>query len=509
VGSTGTNQPGTGEMEKMVNVGLTISTNQGPREARLAEAVPTTDNGLWKVLPDGRMQMTWKLRQNARWHDGAPFTSEDLLFTAAVAQDRELAMARNQIHDFVERVEAPDPSTVVVWWREPYIDADGMFAGGGSMPLPRHLLAQAHAENKPGFAQLPYWSEQYVGTGPFKLKDWVSGSHVVVTAFESYFLGRPRLDEIEVKFIPSPNTIVANVLAGAVELTMGRGISFDQAVQVRNQWREGKAEFSFNNPVVIGPQFLNPNPPIITDVRFRRALYHALNRQEMADALQLGLVGVAHSGLPLNDPLYRDVERQVIQYEYDPRKATQMVEGLGYARGPDGFFADSAGQRLSVNIISTSTDLYAKTALVAADYWQRVGVGAEAGVVPDGRERDLEFRATFPGFEVVSSGSGIDSLRNFKKSEIRLPENRFQGRNRVRYGNDQLESLIGRYYVTIPLPERMQILGDIVHHLTDQVVFLYVFYSGEPTLIGNRLVNVFPPQEASITWNVHEWDVRS
>ena len=56
----------------------------------LAEAIPSFENGLWKVFPDGQMETTWKIREGARWHDGTPFTSGDVLFTSKLEQDKEL-----------------------------------------------------------------------------------------------------------------------------------------------------------------------------------------------------------------------------------------------------------------------------------------------------------------------------------------------------------------------------------------------------------------------------------
>src|SRR5439155_7751324 len=116
---------------------------------------------------------------------------------------------------------------------------------------------------------------------------------------------RPNIDEIEVRFISDPSTVIANVLAGSVDLTFGRGLSVEQAILVRDQWREGRIELGFINTwLTIFPQFVNPTPPIITDIRFRRALMHVMDRDEIAENVQHGLVPVAHSSLGPNQPRY-------------------------------------------------------------------------------------------------------------------------------------------------------------------------------------------------------------
>src|SRR5206468_1100918 len=111
---------------QMVHTGLTIRDGQRNRLSRLAEAVPTLDNGLWRLLPDGRMETTWRLREGARWHDGVPLTSDDLLFSLEVGRDREMSAFNVQAYASIEDVRAPDPRTLTIGWKEPFIDADGV-----------------------------------------------------------------------------------------------------------------------------------------------------------------------------------------------------------------------------------------------------------------------------------------------------------------------------------------------------------------------------------------------
>src|SRR5205823_13016108 len=108
----------------------------------------------------------------------APLTAEDLVFTSKVAQDRELSYFRHPGYDLVERVEAIDSQTAVVYWRGPFVAADTLFGitidiSRITIPLPKHLLEAAYAGDKLAFTQLPYWTEEFVGSGPFRLREWV------------------------------------------------------------------------------------------------------------------------------------------------------------------------------------------------------------------------------------------------------------------------------------------------------------------------------------------------
>src|SRR5207248_4007549 len=117
--------------------------------------------------------------------------------------------------------------------------------------------------------------------------------------------------------------LVVNVLSDTVDLPILQGLSFAQTLQVREQWRSGRVEFTRGGSVKVWPQLNNPNPSVIADPRFRRALYHAIDRQQMADSFMQGLSSVAHSILLPTDSEFSALEPSVVRYEYDPRRAEQ------------------------------------------------------------------------------------------------------------------------------------------------------------------------------------------
>src|SRR4051812_38534323 len=208
----GVGVPGLGDLQKMMSPGLTVRDDKGALRPILASTAPTLENGLWAILPDGRMQTTWKINPAARWHDDAPFTSDDVIFTSWVDRDQDVPMRRSLAYASVDEIAAPDAGTVIVTWKQPYIQADMLYDD----PLfPKHLIEATYLEDKPSFPQITYWTDDFVGTGAYRLKEYVRGSHLVLQASDAFVLGRPRIDEVEVKFIPDSSTLMANVLAGA------------------------------------------------------------------------------------------------------------------------------------------------------------------------------------------------------------------------------------------------------------------------------------------------------
>lgn len=500
---------GTDAVEELLHAGLANVDDRNQLRPQLAEVLPTLENGLWRVSPDGRMETTWRLNARVTWHDGTPLTSADLVFTSQVSQDRELPIRRLPVFEAIDGIAAPDAHTLTIIWKRPFIYADTLFTRTNAPPMPRRLLENAYQGDKGAFAQLPYWTEEFVGAGPYRLRQWVRDSHLILQAYDGYVRGRPKIDEIEVRIVPDQNALGAAILAGPIDLTLGRSLTLDPAIQVRDQWRQGRMEVGLVNWFVVYPQLLSPSPEVIGNPQFRRALMHGMDRQQMTDTLQAGLAPVAHARLHPSEPEYPAVERAVVRYEYDPGRAMQLIEGLGYTRGADGVFARS-GSRLSVQIrAGDNDDLPQKAMLSIADFWKRIGLETEPFVVP--RQLDEpEFSATFPGFRIIRQPNDPSSLEDFRSSQAPVPENRFRGRNRPRYINADFDSLLERYFSTIPITERTQLLAEIERHISEQLIMMGLFYNTEPILIANRLVNAAARKGSSSThtWNAEQWDLR-
>jgi peptide/nickel transport system substrate-binding protein len=506
-GSGAGSSPGLGELERIYNPGLTVPDLHDNLHPMLAEAVPTTENGLWRVLPGGRMETVWHLRQGVQWHDGTPITSADVVFTGRVTQDRDLGLTPNSAFESIESIEAPDARTVLVRWHRPFIRADSLFES----LMPSHLLEREYAESKPTFTQLPFWTEDYVGAGSYRVRQFNHGLSVVLEANPNWVLGRPKIDEIEARFITDTNTLVANILAGAVELTVGRNMPLDQALVVRSQWADGTMDPGpMKSWLALYPQFINPSPAAILDIRFRRAMLHAIDRQEMMESLTSGSTAVAHSIWSPGSPGYEEIDRGLRRHEYDPQRATQLLAETGYVRGVDGTFRDASGRELILPLQgSVGQEIQIKSMLATADSWQRLGLRVEQDQVPAAARNDRARRSERPGFEIVRQGASPPDFRSFHSNQTPLPENSLVGNNRSRYMNAELDALIDRHLVTIPVAERVAVTRGVVHHMVENLSNMGLFFDVEPVMVSNRLTNVIiGPQQGIAYHTAHTWDVK-
>jgi peptide/nickel transport system substrate-binding protein len=501
---------GLAELEEIIHVGMAeIVDNRVVARARLAETIPTLENGLWKTFPDGRMELTWKLRQDARWHDGTPVTSGDLVFTTQVSQDPELTILSNNAFKFIDGVEATDDRTVVVTWGRPFVLADTMFSNNFALPLPRHILEPVYREQKETLAEHPFWTEQFVGAGPFKVREFARSSHVILEAYDGYVLGRPKIDEIEVKFINDPAVIVANILSGAVDMSLGRGLAPEQAYEAERQWTAGKVDATYGTSwTALYSQLIDPNPAILTNVQFRRALMHAMDRQQIVNSLAMGKTRPVSSYIGPNSPEFRDVQPHVTEYAYDQRRAIEIITGVGLSRGADGLFADASGRPLSVEIRTTAGDELRSNAMFAvADMWKAAGIGTETMIVPRQRASDREYRVTRPGFELTHQPNELTerALQRFITKEIPTAQNNWRGNNRARYSNPEYDAVVDRYIVTLDARERLEAAKRVNQILSEDLPALGLLYRVDLMLVGDRLVNV--GAETSVR-NANEWAVK-
>ena len=183
----------------------------------LALVVPTVANG--GIARDGRT-VTYHLRRDARWHDGAPFDARDVLFSFSAAMNPRNAVPDRTGFDHVRSVRALDRYTVQVQLTRPFspfVPSCFTMAANDPYPLlPAHLL-----QGKPELNRDPY-SAAPVGLGPYRFASWERGSRIVLSANRDYFRGAPAIPRIEIAIVPDPNTVATLWKGGSLDFVIGR-----------------------------------------------------------------------------------------------------------------------------------------------------------------------------------------------------------------------------------------------------------------------------------------------
>src|SRR5262249_15767317 len=199
------------DIQTCVIEGLTTTDEKMNVMPLLATNVQTVENGGVHLRSDGGMDVTWKLRPGVKWHDGVPFTSDDVKFTVEAINSPNYKPESTDGFDRIGSVDTPDPLTVVVHYKELYAPYDIQFIRGA---LPRHVLQGRDIDRAQDYNRSP------LGTGPFRVAEWRSGEYILLERTPHYWRGDefPKIRRILFKFIPNTNTRINQPKTGEVHV---------------------------------------------------------------------------------------------------------------------------------------------------------------------------------------------------------------------------------------------------------------------------------------------------
>ena len=454
---------------------------------RLAEKVPSVDDGSIALLPDGRMRVVFNLRKGVTWHDGEPFTAHDLVFSYQIGGPDGIPRDGNQAVDHMSSVEAPDDTTIIINYKQPYYLATAL-GPGAFWPLPRHMLNDVYQQyvttkNLDVVLQHPYWTSSYIQLGPFRMTQFDPGQGFSFEANDRYFLGRPKIDTIHVRIYGDQNTLLAAVLAGAVDVVPELALREATGIPLRDTWRtsgDGAVHVLAGPLRRARPQF-RPTfqmEPTVLDPRVRIALYHALDREELADAVGGGNRHLtAWAMLPASDPNYEAVRDSLRQFNYSPDRARAILRDVGWTPGSDNMLRHSSDGRQFRTAIWGSPDADREITAYAA-YWRAIGSEVEEYTIGAAQARDAAARAQFPGWD-LTAGEIIDEM----KQPPAGPENRWTG-NRTGYDNPAARTLVEAFERSITPADQLRNIRAINDFVTSEMLTLFMF--NNPTIVVAR-----------------------
>lgn len=476
---------------------------------QIATEMPSIDKGTWRLNADGGMDLTWKIHPNVKWHDGTPFTTDDLVFSFNVYKDKEIPNAIGRIMDDFASVTAVDAHTLVAHWSRHYVDADQAPALAA---LPKHLFADLYATSKADIPSSPRLSTAFVGLGPYKVVRWESGSFIEYGRFDDYFKGRPPLDSVIVRIFPDHNTMVAAILSGAIDLIPAIGLDVDASSEVKRRW-EGTANQAI--PQLRGGiralemQFRPDHArPIngLTSLSVRQGLYHAIDRASLAETLNRGLGFVADSWFSPTDAIRPQVESSIPQFPYDPARAASLLSTAGWTRGADGLLVNQQGERFELQL--TARGLRdAKEQLIIADNWKAVGAQLDLYDMPPALQADREVTSTLPGAWLATIQIYHFITDRFHTKTITSPANRWTGTNRGGYSNPRVDTLLEKLTATIPPGERIAIYRDLLQQEMGDLPTMVLYWEGDIVLAQKGIKGIENARGGGDgTWNFAEWD---
>ncbi len=353
----------------------------------------------WEVSDDGKT-WTFHLREDVEWSDGEPFTASDVVFTFdQLIYNPEISTSSRDIFTVEGKtIEVNKIDTFTVEFNLPIKFAPFLRMMTQSI-LPKHCLKDVVKRGE--FSH--HWGldadpEDIIGTGPFKLKRFRPGERIVLEKNKSYWqrdefgCRLPYLDELVYVIVRNQDVALLKFLEGEIDYTSVRGQDYPI---VKPQ--EDKGNFTvyevgpqlgsnflvFNQNTSVNPEtgktYINPEKlSWFTQIKFRKAVAYAIDRQSIIDIVYNGLGYRQYSPVPESAGFFHNPE--VKEYEYNPEKALKLLEEIGiYDRSGDGVLEDRKGNQIRFNLTTN------------ADNEQRRSI---AGII----RRDLEeigFRVNF------------------------------------------------------------------------------------------------------------------
>ena len=448
----------------------------------------------WTFSPDCR-QVTFKLRDNVRWHDGQPFTSADVLFTHALMTHPKTPTPYREDFEKVETIHAADDRTVSITYKTSY--AKGLQSWSMYM-LPKHLLEKYVEEGR--LREAPQNRTAPVGTGPYRFKEWKSGEKVVLTANPDYYeRGRPYISRLVYRIIPSQATVFLELKAKGVDsanltaLQYNRQTDYPAFNKAYNRFR-----WTGNNVTYFG---FNLKDPRFADKRVRHAIAHAINKQELIDHVILGR-GQRATGpyLPSTWP-YNPAVKDLV---YDPARAKQLLAEAGWReRNGEGTLVKD-GKPFTFEILTNQgNDERKKVAEIIQAALHEVGIKADVRIIEWATLLKEHVRKRNFDTLVLGWGLGVDPDRyNMFHSSKTRPEDL----NVTSYANPEVDDYLERGRTTCVQDDRARAYRRVHELLADDIPVMFLYHRESLFAVSSRVRGV-KPSPIGILYNFNEWYV--
>ncbi len=470
--------------------GLIQNDDKGQVIPILATDVPTLANGGIVANSDGTYDITWKLQPNVKWHDGEPFTSKDVAFTWKFVADPASQTYNSDDYRGIKEVQTPDDTTVVFKWDGLYGNYSNLFEA----MLPEHLLGKLTVDQ---IVQNEQYNRSPIGTGPFKFAEWKSGEYIRVVKNDNYWRGDsyPEIDEIVFSFIPDDNTRLNALKTG--EYNVGEILP----VQVKDMQSDTNGKVVLIN----SNSFLHFDTSIVTDhgkmlfsdPNVRKAMFHAIDRNAIADQLMEGTVTVINT--PYN-PSSVWVNKNVTVYDYNVDQAKQLLDAAGWVPGSDGIRVKD-GQKFSFVCLNRSGKQdRINVAQVIQAQLKEIGIDVQFETLEatayTNKWRTGEWEATVSGW-FLSADPSMTAIYGCGGSN-----------NMTGYCDPKLDEVMQASDKDLDFEKRKPLIDQAQQILADDAFTLPLYSMVTPMYVSNNMVN-FKGSGTNFGsfWNVYEWNL--
>lgn len=412
----------------------------------------------WIISDDG-LTYTFTLERNVRWHDGAPFTSADVVFSFEEVLGKYHSTGVGLMSDTVDYIEAPDEYTVVFHLQHVYPPFLSMLVTNTAAILPKHIYEGSDIPNHPRNFENP------IGTGPFRLVEWQRGERLVLERNPDYFReGKPYLDQVILQIIPDAASRVIAFQRGDIDLLDQYVLPVQFIDQLIGQ---AGVQHVMRQTSGLHIMFFNLREGPMSDRAFRWAVAHAIDREFIVNQAMFGVGNIADG--PFSSEVAWAKHPNPPTYDFDVDLANRMLDEAGYPR-------DASGIRVRLRLAYEGNFLAsANTAPVLREQLRQVGIEVE--LVPMERSVMVDqvfqqwdfdlYMHTYAGFQDPSLGvERAYVCHNIRPAAFT---------NVSGYCDERVDALFLLARTTVDLEERGRYYQEATEYIIDAMPMVWLF----------------------------------
>jgi peptide/nickel transport system substrate-binding protein len=484
----------------------------------LAAEVPSLQNGM--VAKDG-LSVTWRLKKNVTWHDGKPFTADDVVFNWEYVTDPATAAVTSGPYKDIVRIDKLDSHAVKIVFKNPTPFWSAVFCGPIGMVIPKHLFEPFKGDKS---REAPT-NLKPVGTGPYKFVDFKPGDVVRGEINQNYHVpNRPFFDTIEMKGGGDAISAARAVIQTA-EYDYAWNIQVEDDILKRmEQGGKGKVDISLGGNIE-HIQLNNTDPwkevdgerssvkaphPFLTDPAVRQALNLLVDRASVQEQIY-GRTGIATANF-LNAP--SRFQSKNTKFEFNLEKANKILDDAGWKRGPDGIRAKD-GKKLKMVYQTSINAPRQKTQAIVKQACQKAGMDVELKSVtasvyfssdPANWDTYNHFGTDIQMYTTTMTEPDPQRFMDqFTSWEVASKENKWQGRNKTRWHNEEYDRLWRAAEAEMDPVKRAALFIQMNDLVVKNVAVIPVVWRPRVATIGNRLKEAQQSGWDSDFWHLAYW----
>jgi peptide/nickel transport system substrate-binding protein len=480
-------------IERLIFDPLIDADTKGDPVPVIATEVPTLENG--GISKDG-LTVTYHLHPGITWSDGAPLTSKDVKFSWQAMMNPDNNVVSRHGFDEVKSVDTPNDTTVVVHLKERFAPFVSEFFAESDSPtyvVPEHILSRF-----PNVNQIPFNNEP-IGSGPYKLAEWVKGDHITLVPNATYFRGKPGLQRIEIRIIPDENTSLNLMKTHDIDWMFEPSYSTFPTLNAIKD-----VDIRYTDVNGYEGMWINTSHPPLDNPSVRLAIAYGINKKQLLSTLTFGQEKLATEDLP--DWMWA-YNPHVTVHPYDPKKARTLLEAAGFAPGPDGIM-EKGGEKLSLLLVSNvSNATRRKASLQLQAMLRQIGIDvqikyfdgatlfapAPVGILQTGRF-DLGLAGWFAGIDP-------DDSSNFICADV-APK----GYNYSRYCTPAMDAAQQVALTHYDRATRTKAYAQVEELLATDNPMVFFWWDRQMQAINPDLKG-FDPNPVTESWNAYQWSI--